>query len=137
MPRGRGRQRSRLPDPMPPPEQLITEVRDLVILALEVTRKYRSIYDGLGYKAGGEISIRSGGDSSPTEGAWATQEELRADCRRAVKKMRSAYKTVQVADFALGGPAAAQPAQLDHRAVVTREEFDQALHRKRERELQE
>ena len=123
--------------PLPSTDELDAIVTEIVRGALRVRDLYhREIEQAMGAPGSSEIRISGGEVSKPTERAWAAlQGPAMADCREAARAMRDARDYVRHAHAELGGPK--QPPLRDPRATVGKDEFDLAVHRRRERDLRE
>jgi hypothetical protein len=126
-------------DPLPSPDHLDREVRDLVVRALALRAEYRSWYlDGLEPHGHSEVGVprTGGGHSNPTEGTWASPSKryARESCRRSAKWIREAAGNLLKAERALA-PAKEQPREVSADAVVDQGSFDRSLHLQREREM--
>lgn len=120
---------------LPSPEELDRIVEELMATAVRIRGMYRRELElAISASGGSEIRISGGEVSRPTERAWAAlQGPGMAHCREAAKAMRDARDSIRYAYGELGGPA--QPRRLHPRAAISQAEFDEALHKQREREL--
>lgn len=133
----RGRPRPAVDESLPSPSALDIEIGEAISVLLTFRQQYRRDYvEGLSPPGGSGLGI-IGNPTNATEATWASAEQraIRAGCEAAVRQLRAALRSLRAAERAMRGPVIDQPMKPEPRAVVTPAEFDRALHRKREREL--
>jgi hypothetical protein len=125
---------------VPSPAELDVEIRELITALRALRPVYVDTYTSSMWAVNGadvKIAHPSGnGHSSPTEQALAhpVLKRQRAACRSSVALVRQALEDVREAKRLLSGDVV-QPRKVDRRALVTQDEFDEALHRRREEAL--
>ena len=136
--RGRRRERGRprpVEESLPTPERFDEDVRILVMHLLAARQKYRRTYvQGLTAPTGAGMGLSGTGPSKPTEAAWQNGELDRDRCRRAAGWIDDALGSVKKAEDTLIGDLTEQP-PIHGKATMTPRQYDELLHRKRERDL--
>jgi hypothetical protein len=128
--------RPRRDDPQPHPETLHREANETTLLLGLMLTAYRREYDLAGWGSTGAGLGVQGGQSDATQAAL-TSPDARASreaCHQAAKALYRANVLLRSAVVAIT-TGEAQPDRPSRDAVITRSEFDQALHERREREL--